>query len=92
MAVSDRMEAGFGEAGGDSLGSLNESGTLSRQLGMDFLPADGVPSSRSYLRQYLQAISAGEAPGMFSEWVAARDPEVIKRVGSYFRRFQISLR
>lgn len=48
--------------------------------------------SRGDLREYLQAISAGEAPGTFSEWVGSRDPEVIKRVGSYFRRFQISLR
>ena len=47
--------------------------------------------TRTHFQNYLAAISAGEAPGAFSEWVAARDPEVIKRVGSYFRRFQISL-
>lgn len=49
-------------------------------------------STRGLLRAYLQAISAGEAPGNFSGWVQTRDPEVINRVGSYFRRFRISLR
>lgn len=50
------------------------------------------PNTRRHLQLYLQAISAGEAPGQFSEWGQSRDPEVIKRVGSYFRRIQISLR
>lgn len=48
--------------------------------------------SRSLFRTYLQAISAGEAPGNFSDWLQSRDSEVAKRVGSYFRRFGISLR
>lgn len=50
------------------------------------------PSYRKHLTSYLQAISAGEAPGPFSDWLAARDTEVVKRVGSYFRRIQFSLR
>ena len=49
-------------------------------------------ASRKYLRTFVQAISAGEAPGNFSDWLTRRDPEVAKRVGSYFRRFQFSLR
>ena len=48
--------------------------------------------TRTLFRTYLAAISAGEAPGSFSEWVVPRDSEVVKRVGSYFRRFRISLR
>ena len=48
--------------------------------------------TRTLFQTYLAAISAGEAPGNFSEWVASRDSEVVKRVGSYFRRFRISLR
>ncbi|MEZ6129456.1 MAG: hypothetical protein R3C59_12300 [Planctomycetaceae bacterium] len=48
--------------------------------------------TRNLLKQYLTAISAGEAPGSFSEWVASREPEVVNRVGSYFRRIRISLR
>jgi len=48
--------------------------------------------TRGLLTQYLQAISAGEAPGSFSEWVGTRSPEVVNRVGSYFRRIRISLR
>lgn len=48
--------------------------------------------SRSLFRTYLQAISAGEAPGDFSAWLQSRDAEVAKRIGSYFRRFGISLR
>jgi hypothetical protein len=47
--------------------------------------------TRTLFRTYLAAISAGEAPGTFSEWVAPRDSELLKRVGSYFRRFRISL-
>lgn len=50
------------------------------------------PGPDRLLAAYLQAISAGEAPGAFSQWVTSRDPEVVKRVGSYFRRFQFSLR
>lgn len=49
-------------------------------------------ASRSQLQGYLQAISAGEAPGRFSEWVKQRDAPVLDRVGSYFRRFRFSLR
>ncbi len=48
--------------------------------------------TRLMLRDYLLAISAGEAPGAFSEWAGQHDTEVVKRVGSYFRRFRISLR
>ncbi len=48
--------------------------------------------TRTLFHSYLAAISAGEAPGTFSEWATTRDPEVRKRVGSYFRRFRISLR
>ncbi len=48
--------------------------------------------TRTLFREYLAAVSAGAAPGAFSEWVALRDSEVEKRVGSYFRRFRISLR
>ncbi len=47
--------------------------------------------TRTLFQDYLAAISAGEAPGTFSEWTSTRDPDVIKRVGSYFRRFRISL-
>jgi hypothetical protein len=53
---------------------------------------DESDQTRMLFRDYLTAISAGEAPGTFSEWVGERDPEVVKRVGSYFRRLQISLR
>ncbi|MEQ9407105.1 MAG: hypothetical protein RIK87_05240 [Fuerstiella sp.] len=49
-------------------------------------------ATRQLLKDYVQAISAGEAPGPFSEWASRRDPLVLKRVGSYFRRFRISLR
>lgn len=49
-------------------------------------------TTRGLLRDYLQAISAGEAPGAFTEWAPQRDTLVVKRVGSYFRRFRISLR
>ncbi|MCR9202612.1 MAG: hypothetical protein NXI04_28555 [Planctomycetaceae bacterium] len=49
-------------------------------------------ASRSQLTGYLAAISAGEAPGRFSEWVTQHDPPVLSRVGSYFRRFRFSLR
>lgn len=56
-----------------------------------FLVNDSA-NTRMLLRTYLQAISAGEAPGHFSDWVQARDALVINRVGSYFRRFRISLR
>jgi len=49
-------------------------------------------ASRNQLRLFVQAISAGEAPGNFSDWLTTREPEVAKRVGSYFRRFQFSLR
>lgn len=49
-------------------------------------------SSRQHLRTFVQAISAGEAPGNFSHWLDTRDSEVAKRVGSYFRKFQFSLR
>lgn len=49
-------------------------------------------ASRSQLTGYLAAISAGEAPGQFSEWVTRRDAPVLSRVGSYFRRFRFSLR
>lgn len=48
--------------------------------------------SRKIFREYLQAISAGEAPGAFSEWAAQRDAALTNRIGSYFRRFRISLR
>ncbi|APZ92553.1 hypothetical protein [Fuerstiella marisgermanici] len=48
--------------------------------------------TRLMLKDYLQAISAGEAPGAFSEWAVQRETEVVKRIGSYFRRFRISLR
>lgn len=50
------------------------------------------PGSDKLFATYLQAISAGEAPGAFSKWSASRDSEVVKRVGSYFRKFQFSLR
>lgn len=49
-------------------------------------------ASRAQLASYLAAISAGEAPGRFSEWLNRRDPPVLTRVGSYFRRFRFSLR
>jgi len=58
---------------------------------VSFLANDSA-NTRDLLRTYLQAISAGEAPGDFSDWVQTRDPEAINRVGSYFRRFRISLR
>lgn len=58
---------------------------------VSFLANDSA-ETRELLQTYLQAISAGEAPGNFSDWVQSRDPEVINRVGSYFRRFRISLR
>jgi hypothetical protein len=58
---------------------------------ISFLASESA-ATRTLLRTYLQAISAGEAPGSFSEWVQSRDPEVINRVGSYFRRIRISLR
>jgi len=48
--------------------------------------------TQNLLKQYLLAISAGEAPGAFSDWTRSRDSEVINGVGSYFRRFRISLR
>ncbi|MEZ6122392.1 MAG: hypothetical protein R3C49_04360 [Planctomycetaceae bacterium] len=48
--------------------------------------------SRALLRSYLQAVSAGEAAGRFSDWTASRDPEVTNRVGSYFRKIRLSLR
>ena len=47
--------------------------------------------TRSLLQDYLAAISAGGAPGTFSEWSAARNPTATKRVGSYFRRFRFSV-
>ncbi|MEZ6060289.1 MAG: hypothetical protein R3C19_08015 [Planctomycetaceae bacterium] len=53
---------------------------------------NGSPASRELLKTYLLAVSAGEAPGSFNEWAITRQPLVIKGVGSYFRRFQISLR
>lgn len=49
-------------------------------------------ATRSFLREYLQAISAGEAPGDFTRWVQVRDDTAINRIGSYFRKFRISLR
>lgn len=48
--------------------------------------------TRTLFRTYLAAVSAGEAPGSFSEWVVPRETEVVKGIGSYFRRFRISLR
>ena len=48
--------------------------------------------SQNEFREFLQAISAGEAPGAFSEWTASRKSEVANRIGSYFRRIQFSLR
>jgi len=51
-----------------------------------------VADGQRLLKEFLQAISAGEAPGSFSDWVAARDTKVANGVGSYFRRVRISLR
>ncbi len=50
------------------------------------------PETLQTFKRYLHAISAGEAPGAFSEFAAQDDPQVTKRLGSYFRRFRISLR
>lgn len=50
------------------------------------------PDSFTTFRAYLNAISIGEAPGAFSEYVAQRAPAIPNRVGSYFRRIRISLR
>jgi len=48
--------------------------------------------TQGQFKEFLQAISAGEAPGAFSEWTTARQSEVANRIGSYFRRIQFSLR
>lgn len=48
--------------------------------------------SRALLSQYLQAISAGEAPGSFTSFEGDRQLQVTNRMGSYFRRFRFSLR
>lgn len=49
-------------------------------------------TSSGWFRQYLKAISAGEAPGAFSDYLAQRAPSVANGVGSYFRRIRVSLR
>ncbi len=48
--------------------------------------------SKKLFQQYLSAISAGEAPGQFTEFAQQRAPGVTNGLGSYFRRFRISLR
>jgi hypothetical protein len=50
------------------------------------------PESRQLFAKYLQAISAGEAPGNFSEWAPIRQTLAPGRISSYFRRFQNPLR
>ena len=50
------------------------------------------PETLQVFKRYLQAISAGEAPGAFSEFADQYDAQVTKQLGSYFRRFRISLR
>lgn len=50
------------------------------------------PTSFTVFRSYLNAISVGEAPGAFSDYLAKQAPSVANRVGSYFRTFRISLR
>ena len=42
--------------------------------------------SRKLVAAFLQAISAGEAPGNFSDWSASRGSLAIKGAGSYFRQ------
>ncbi|MFY9253966.1 MAG: hypothetical protein WAO83_10970 [Fuerstiella sp.] len=48
--------------------------------------------TQNEFKEFLQAISAGAAPGRFSEWSSRRETEVVNRIGSYFRRIQFSLR
>lgn len=50
------------------------------------------PESFTTFRAYLNAISIGEAPGAFSEYLAERAPGIPNQVGSYFRKIRISLR
>ena len=47
--------------------------------------------SRHLFLNYLSAISAGEAPGTFTEWTARHNSQVLKQVGSYFRKIRFSL-
>lgn len=74
-----------------SAASMNSAEYRDSWAWIHFLMNDS-DASRQMLQEYLQAISAGEAPGAFSEWSSQRAPEVTKRIGSYFRRFRISLR
>ena len=50
------------------------------------------PESFTTFRAYLHAISIGEAPGVFSDYLAERSHTIPNQVGSYFRKIRISLR
>lgn len=53
---------------------------------------NGSDETRGLFRDYLAAVSAGEAPGAFSDWSGQRSPQTGKAIGSYFRKFRFALR
>lgn len=74
-----------------SAAQMNQQNYLDSWAWVAYLLNDS-PASFTTFRNYLKAISVGEAPGMFSDYVTEHAPLVSKRVGSYFRKIRISLR